>query len=552
MANGVPEHVVGAAIDSGTSPREARLSRRGFLGVRRAAAAIGAVAASAGAARAVHAGPPSVSADVDPGALTRKLVERITFGATEAEVSSANALGFSGYLEAQMALTAGDEFAPVTARLAGVSGSNDFPWLNSTNSALFAQQSVSIGPIVSSLIDSTIYRAVFSRRQLFEKMVEFWSDHFNIDVNVDQAGWLKLLDDRTVIRPNALGTFPALVNASARSAAMLNYLDNDVSRVGAINENYARELMELHTLGVDGGYTQNDVIEVARCLTGWTWWNRNPPLPDDIGTFRFNGTLHDNGSKTLSPIFNLANPNQNLVIGANGGMNDGLTVLDILTRHPNTARYVARKLCRRFIGEDCPQPVIDRVQNAYLTSTPIGDIKTMLRAMLTPNILNDATARLKRPFHLFASAMRVVLPSEANMTAWSFLKTTHLRPAGHLPFNWNPPDGYPDANSYWSGQLLPRWNFGANLVTSNNASGGTSGGINGVGVNAAAVDAVLAVQVTAVQALDRLNATLFGGGMLASERARILAFLPAVGNLTATQKRDAIGLAIDTPGFQWY
>src|SRR5204863_7103044 len=125
---------------------------------------------------------------------------------------------------------------------------------------------------ISELIDATIIRSVFSARGLFQRMVEFWTDHFNININNGDDKWLKTIDDRDVIRANALGTFPALLSASAHSPAMLYYLDNYLSVNGNINENYARELMELHTLSVNGGYTQTDVVEVARCFTGWTFW----------------------------------------------------------------------------------------------------------------------------------------------------------------------------------------------------------------------------------------------------------------------------------------
>ncbi len=523
--------------------REMRLGRRGLFS-RAALMALAGGGAAAATSRA-KASPPSVSAEVDPGSLTRKLVSRLTFGFTEGEYSVAQNLGYQGYLERQLNLTAADEDPAVTAVL---NNATLFPWLNATNDALQAQFQINGGVIANDLINHTIFRSVFSRLQLFERMVEFWSDHFSMDVSVDQLQWLKMIDDRA-IRANAMRSFEELVNASARSAAMLNYLDNDVSRVGAINENYARELMELHTLSVNGGYTQADVVAVARCLTGWTWWSRNPPTPADYGTFRYNSGNHDNNAKTLSPIFNRANPTQPLVIPAGGGQNDAQTVINILVAHPNTADFIATKLCQRFLGEGTPRAVIDSVKAAYLSTTPKGDVRTMLRAIFDPNVLADAGQKIKRPFHLFASAMRPLLAGPSAITAFSTLQGYYFR-AGQRPFNWSPPDGYPDSNEYWTGLVLPRWNFAAGLVTSNNSTGGTTGGINGVSVNAATVDAFFPGMTTRDQILAKLNQSLFGGVWPQAERDAIRTFLPS-GTLTATNKRDALGLAFSSPTFQY-
>ncbi|MGD9690880.1 MAG: DUF1800 domain-containing protein [Phycisphaerales bacterium] len=531
---------------------QSAVERRGGLSRRRAMsrAALAAFAGlGAAAERWAAASPPSVSADVDPSSLLRKLVNRITFGFTESEFALAQSLGYSGYLEHHLNLGEDGEDPAVAAAIAGSAPPTTglFPWINASNGAIREQAvNVAAGPVTASVTDATIFRQVFSRRQLHERMVEFWSDHFNIDINIDSCTWLKLLDDRSVIRPNAMTSFEQLLNASARSAAMLNYLDNDVSRVGALNENYGRELLELHSVSVLAGYTQQDVIEVSRCLTGWTWWSRNPPTADDYGTFRYNATLHDNGSKTLSPLFNLNNPGQPLVIPANGGQNDAQTVLSILAAHPSTAGFIARKLCTRFIGEDCPQKVVDAVAAAYLSTTPKGDVKTMLRTMLDPNVLADATPRIKRPVQLFASAMRSILPGTGNITAFATLKNQY-RSAGQLHFNWSPPDGYPDTNEYWTGLLLPRWNFVASMMTN---GGGSNGGINGITVDAAAVNAFFPAQTLRDQVIAKINQSLFGGAWPAAEQNAVRSFLPT-STLTLTQKRDALSLSLSSPSFQY-
>src|ERR1043166_3021863 len=175
------------------------------------------------------------------------------------------------------------------------------------------------GAVKTQLQESTIYRAAFSQRQLYQRMVEFWSDHFNQDI--DKVGYLLAADQRDVIRKHALDTFPNLLKASAHSASMMLYLDQNASRKGAPNQNYARELMELHTLGVDGGYTQNDVAELSRVLTGWSF-------NATTGAFQFNAANHDTGNKTVLGI-NIAGQT-----GA-AGVNEGEQMLDVLVKHPS-------------------------------------------------------------------------------------------------------------------------------------------------------------------------------------------------------------------------
>src|SRR5438477_244743 len=260
---------------------------------------------------------------------------------------------------------------------------------------------------------SRILRAVYSERQLQEVMVDFWTNHFNVFAGKGADRWLLISYDRDTIRPNTLGKFYDLLLADAKSPAMLFYLDNFQSvspnaqvpplRPNAqqnplrnlrmsnnpqqqrpqqqrrgINENYARELMELHTLGVDGGYTQKDVQEVARCFTGWTiiaprgagaaaQGVMNGPMSDMLrtkaGTFIFRPGVHDNGEK--------------IVLGhkipAGGGEKDGLMVLDILAHHPATAKFIATKLVRHFVSDDPPPALVDRVAQTFLKTD--GDIR---------------------------------------------------------------------------------------------------------------------------------------------------------------------------------
>jgi hypothetical protein len=470
-----------------------------------------------GAASARAAPPNDVSADVDPGGLTSKLVRRITMGWTEQEAALANSLGYSGYLEYHLDYLAIPEDAALETKLAA---------LTTLTMTQQQQYAVAASQLSNELTEAAILRAVMSKRQLFERMVEFWTDHFNIEITKEPSNMLKSVDDRDVIRAHALGTFPALLSASAHSPAMLTYLDNQHSTALAPNENYAREIMELHTLGVDGGYTQTDVYEVARCFSGWGFEGREGQ--PNRGNFVFNPGRHDNGSKVI-----FAGTPYQLNIPANGGINDGVLVINALVSHPNTARYIAWKMCRWFIGETPSQQLIDAVAATYTVTG--GDIKSMLRTILQPNVLADAPPKYKRPFHLITSALRSL---GANITASSGLRA-HLATMGHRPFYWTSPDGYPDTLSHWGGLLLARWNFGAQA---------TNVGISGVAIDHTVFFSGL---TTAQQMADRINARLFGGEMSAFDKDRIRQYL-LPDPPTTTRRRDAMGLGVGSPGFQWY
>lgn len=512
--------------DHRRDPAERLISRRMILGEsirsswRQATAGFAALAAASAAAHRAEARPdPDASADADPSGLLLKLVNRLTFGYSDAEMALANSLGYDGYLEHHLNYAAIDD-SQVDARLTPA----QYPILTMPPDELFAQpQNV----IISQLTEATIIRAWLTKRQLFERMVEFWTDHFSMDILQGIVSALRPVDDRAVTRPFALATFGELLNASMHSPCMLFYLDNHLNTAAAPNENYARELLELHTMGVDGGYTQNDVVEVTRCLTGWTFYQRNFGTLN--GYFRYVPANHDNGQKVV-----LGN-----IIPAGGGINDGHMVRDILLNHPSTARFIATKMCRRFIGEDVRQSVIDSVAATYASSN--GDIKAMLRTIFRPGVLYDATPRFKRPFHLAVSALRAM---PTNITGSNGLRN-HLTSCGHHPFYWSPPDGYPDTLEYWSGLILPRWNIGASMLSND---GGTGTGIPGVTVD---INAFLSGLSTGPAIANKIDQALFGGKMPASEKARVQAYL-GPGNPSVPVRRDAIGLAIDSPGFQWY
>lgn len=361
--------------------------------------------------------------------------------------------------------------------------------------------------------DKTI-RAIESERQFYEVMVDFWSNHFNIDMRKGPCRVLKVIDDREVIRPHVFGKFRDLLGASAKSPAMLFYLDNvqnsvarevgpmeqqmrlrmmenmtgqkpeqnpdnnppKPKREGGINENYARELMELHTLGVDGGYTQQDVIEVARCLTGWG-------IQPQQGKFFFAPRRHDNGEKTV-----LGHK-----IPAGGGIKDGEMVLDILARHPSTAKHISYKLCQRLVSDEPPAPLVERVAKVFLSTD--GDLRKVYEAIVTsPEFFSREAFRskIKSPFEFAVSAVRamggkinVADPLGANQlrsvmegaAAIGFgaerasrapVKSLnwHIYDMGQPLFGYAAPTGYPEDSSKWvsTGALISRLNFALALT----------------------------------------------------------------------------------------
>jgi uncharacterized protein (DUF1800 family) len=324
--------------------------------------------------------------------------------------------------------------------------------------------------VVTELQRSRLLRAVYSERQLYEVMVDFWENHFNVFANKDADRYLLTSYDRETIRPFAMGRFRDLLGATAHSPAMLYYLDNWRSSVarpypargdkpagvdGGLNENYARELMELHTLGVDGGYTQKDVQEVARCFTGWTIQK-----PNEQGLFVYRPGYHDDGEK--------------IVLGrrilAGGGIADGERVLDILATHPATARFIATKLARRFISDDPPPSLIDRAAAVFLKTD--GSITETLRAIVTsPEFFSSNTyrAKMRSPFEYVAAAMRGLnADTDADRPVLDAISRM-----GQPLFGRVTPDGYGDRASQWlsSGAIVARFNFASALA--NNRIKGT-------------------------------------------------------------------------------
>jgi uncharacterized protein (DUF1800 family) len=330
---------------------------------------------------------------------------------------------------------------------------------------------------VSELIDAKLQRAVLSNRQLQEVLVDFWFNHFNVSTTKNQVPNLLPSYERDAIRPHVLGKFRDMLLATARHPAMLVYLDNYQSqvppaalvqaasapgstiRLPGINENYGRELMELHTLGVGGGYTQEDVTNLARVFTGWTVFDLMR-----VGEFQFNPQNHDrNEKKVLGKVF-----------PRGGGENEGVQAIDMLSRHASTARFISRKLAQRFVADEPPQSLVDRMADTF-TKTD-GDLRAVMETLLlSKEFLSEGAwrSKIKSPLEMVASSLRA-LDAEVTDVAPIAQRLTEL---GQPLYAKPEPTGYPNTSDAWANSigLLGRMNFASALM---------AGQINGVTVKA--------------------------------------------------------------------
>ena len=419
------------------------------------------------------------------------VLSRTGYGISNNQLNLIQAIGLPAYLEQQLYPETIDDSA------AEAFVAEHFPRIFLSTGELFQVSEEERRRAPAELKLATLYRRWFSHRQLYELMVEFWSDHFNIYQDSGPLRFLKLEDDREVIRPHALGRFADLLHASARSPAMLYYLDNYRNFVTGPNENYARELMELHTLGVDGGYTEQDVLEVARCFTGWSLERRGPQR----GSFRFYPELHDRGEKTVLDT----------TIPAGGGMEDGLHVLDLLATHPSTARFIAEKLCRRLVADNPPPTLVDRLAETF-TETD-GDIRALLHTLLgSEEFRGAADAKLKRPVEFLGAVLRGLEPAIDRRGVRQLIRITQA--LGQVPFSWPPPNGYPDVMNYWASTngLLNRWNFVVAL---------SEGRLEGLSIDPSSLlDGVS----TPEQAVDRLAERLLRRSLDPQDRQLLIAY----------------------------
>lgn len=442
------------------------------------------------------------------GDSTRRALNRMTYAPRAQELARANEIGLEAWVEEQLAPETIDDLA-CELRTRGL----DTLWMDPDLILNVRQDAVK-----QELQQAMLVRAVYSRRQLQEIMVEFWTDHFNIAQDKLDCAWLKTVDDREVIRKHALGNFHDLLWACMHSPAMLHYLDNHENYKDSPNENYARELLELHSLGVDAGYTQNDVRETARCLTGWTVnenWRR--------GRFEFNPDQHD---ETAKVVFGATIP-------ANGGEQDGERVFDAISAQPALPRFIARKLVRRFVADEPPPALVEKTAQAF-TQTH-GEIKAMLRTILFSDEFRNAAPKYKRPMHLVTGALRQ-LNAETNGKA---PLVAHLNRMGQPLFQWAMPDGFPDRAEAWQHNLLPRWQFALAVA---------SEGIDGTKVDWTEI-AALAGDGSMGEAFRTLSPLLLGEELPQSAIRTLTETMGDVPQESVTQ--TALAVLVASPQYQW-
>ncbi|GAB7043754.1 MULTISPECIES: DUF1800 domain-containing protein [Catenuloplanes] len=425
----------------------AQTSRRTLLGAATAAGATlatgvpGTAAAATGTARAAAADLVAV----DP---LLHLLRRATYGPTPASIAEIRSLGAARWLDRQLnpASIADDACAALVAR---------FPLAGRDVTAVRAAASAGVfktygWEAMFQLGTAAVTRAIWSNRQLFEAMVDFWSNHLNVTCPNGDV-WDSRPDyDVTVIRRHALGRFADMLKASARHPAMLTYLDNRYSTKAKPNENYARELLELHTVGL-GAHGEPDVRQAALLLTGAT-------VNTKTGLYRYDPAAHATGAIT---VLGFSHPN------ADPAGEPAVTAfLDYLATHPATAERIARKLCVRFVADEPPASLVTTLAKVYLANGTA--IAPVLRALFTSAEFAASAGRKQRtPLEDLAATVRTLgFGPDASGTAGLTSLYWALEPSGHQPMAWAPPNGYPDVAAAWASPsgLLTRWNLHMNLA----------------------------------------------------------------------------------------
>ncbi len=407
------------------------------------------------------------------------------------------------------------------------------------------------GELRRELVGQRVLRCVYAQNQLWEVMTQFWFNHFNVSY-ASNARVHTLSYEMDAIRPNVFGRFISLLMATGKHPAMLAYLNNAQSVANSdqptlttplakrkkslqgLNENYAREVMELHTLGVDGGYTQADVTELARCLTGWTIYPTNAageklrerieqgalPLAVRQGLFLFRGDQHDAGVKHVL--------DKNY--GPDQGLEEGEAAVRMLAAHPSTARFLSRQLAVHFVSDDPPPELVDQLAKNFMKTG--GDIRSWLRTLETSPEFWSAEAReakVKLPLELVASSLRCLdaeVSPQADLYPW-------LERMGQPIYHCGPPTGFADVAKVWVGSssLVQRFNFASALV---------HGKIKGI-----------TLQPPGQADLDRLMAELLPGRETTRTRALVVQRLPdRIRQNNGNESVETLGLLLETPQFQ--
>jgi hypothetical protein len=409
--------------------------RTALVGTLAGAAAVG-VARSQGAGAASATLPPVRD-------LAVHAARRLTFGATPEVVSSIRSMGLAAWVDSQL-----DGGSDLNGTLAGLS----------TASIPIPGYVPGTPLTVRELQVATLGRAIWADKQLVEVLVEFWSNHLSVTPKPDRVGQLKVEDERNVARAHAIGTFTDMLVASAQSPAMLKYLNNAESMAPHPNENYARELLELHTVGVHGGYTQADVVAASKALSGMS--------VDSIGQFSYQAAYHVTGPLK---VLGWRHPNND----ASKGQEVALSLVRYLAKHPATARHLATKLVRRLVSDDPPASLVASAARVYLRSgTAI--VPVVRHIVLSKEFAASSGMKAQRPFEWFARTARALgVGQNPNWSTNPDPLLTWMGQLGQVPFEWPLPNGYPDVAPAFAstGSLLARWDLAQALA--NNQVGGS-------------------------------------------------------------------------------
>jgi uncharacterized protein (DUF1800 family) len=427
---------------------------------------------------------------VDPK--TIHVLNRLTYGIRAGDIDRVQSIGLDKYIQEQLNPDSIAESPALTERLAKLETIdlspvelfqqyNPAPPNNGQNPEVISRriERKQGREVTNQAREARLWRSIYSQRQLQEVMVDFWYNHFNVyaDKGIDRI-WVGAYE-RQAIRPYALGKFRDLVGATARHPAMLFYLDNwqnvapNPTRKGksqGLNENYARELMELHTLGVDSGYKQDDVIALARILTGWGFKQPGQKIPDGY-SFNFNANRHDFSNKKFL--------NQNIV---GSGIGEGEQALDLLSRHPSTARHISFKLAQYFVSDNPPRSLVDRLAKKFITTE--GDIKQVLNTLFySPEFMDKKYygVKFKTPYQYAISSIRAIDPGKDNsqinnatdrvgLPRYGFINNPKplndfLTQLGMSIYGCPTPNGYKNTQDAWLNpdSMTRRLNFVTNL-----------------------------------------------------------------------------------------
>jgi uncharacterized protein (DUF1800 family) len=424
------------------------------------------------------------------------LLRRVTFGPTPALVAEVKLIGTTAWLNQQLnPASIDDSVCDVYL--------TRYPTLPMTAALIRASTPQFSWDAMNQLVRATLARALWSKRQLLEVMTEFWSNHFNILTPNGDVWDLRTVDDREVIRKNALGSFSDMLLASAQSPAMMRSLSQATSTVDSLNENYGRELLELHTVGIDAGYTHDEVIDSARIMTGYT--------EGVHGEFAYRNDWHYVGPVK---VLGFTDPNADEFAG--------LTLipryLKYLATHPSTARHLATKLAIRFVSDTPSTALVDALASVYLANdTAIAPVLQALFA--SPEFAASIAQKTRRPMEDLIAAARTigVTPTAGDANSLGGLYWL-LGSLGQAPFGWHPPNGYPDVAGAWlsAGGTLRRWNGHASVT----------GGWMKDGMSTPAVSTLLPTPAPATigALIDSLSTRLLGTKLTGTQRSAVIAF----------------------------